>query len=120
MGLLESVAPLMKENSTIITLAATTTRFMNLFVTDDGRIGRILFPLVAGDVLVVLLGGKVPFVLRPCKEHYLLLGECCECCDTCDKGHILTRRTDVPGIMHGEMMKELDEGKRQLQDFALH
>ncbi|KAK8219924.1 hypothetical protein M8818_000339 [Zalaria obscura] len=103
MGLLESVAPLMKENSTIITLAATTTRFMNLFVTDDGRIGRILFPLVAGDVLVVLLGGKVPFVLRPCKEHYLLLGECY-----------------VPGIMHGEMMKELDEGKRQLQDFALH
>jgi hypothetical protein len=30
----------------------------------------------AGDVVCVLYGAKVPFVLRPSNGHYLLVGEC--------------------------------------------
>ncbi len=32
--------------------------------------------MAAGDVICILLGGKLPFCLRPCGHRYLLVGEC--------------------------------------------
>ena len=49
-----------------------------VFVTDDGRIGTGLPGMMAGDVLCVLFGGDVPYILRPTEieGQYLLIGEC--------------------------------------------
>lgn len=51
------------------------------FVTGLGYIGRGPAALQAGDIIAVLLGGKVPFVLRGINGDgscYVLIGECCE------------------------------------------
>ncbi|KAK0646909.1 heterokaryon incompatibility protein-domain-containing protein [Cercophora newfieldiana] len=61
------------------------------FVTESGYIGRGPQRLRTGDIVVVLLGGKVPFILRP----------------------------DVHGIMDGEVMEEIKAGKRDLKEFTL-
>ncbi|KAI1270831.1 HET-domain-containing protein [Xylaria sp. FL0933] len=48
-----------------------------------------------GDIVCVLFGGKMPFCLRPCGSHYLLVGECY-----------------VHGLMEGEAMQLAEQ--RQL------
>ena len=48
------------------------------FVTDGGYMGYGLGGLEKGDIVVVFLGGRVPFVLRPVGDHYLLRGDCCK------------------------------------------
>jgi hypothetical protein len=55
-----------------------------------------------GDIIVVLYGGATPYVLRPKGDKYLFLGE----------GY-------VHSIMRGELVKEVEEGKRQEQVFCL-
>jgi hypothetical protein len=49
--------------------------------------------LNVGDIVCVLFGGKMPFCLRPCGNHYLLVGECY-----------------VHGFMGGEAMEMLARG----------
>ena len=55
-----------------------------------------------GDVVVVFYGGGTPCVLRPKGDRYLLLGT-----------------AYVDSIMNGELVKEVEEGKRQEQEFCL-
>ena len=55
-----------------------------------------------GDLVCVLLGSQVPFVLRQVYGCYVLVGEC-----YCHE------------IMDGEAVRGLDEGKVVLQDFVL-
>jgi len=50
------------------------------FVTDGGYMGYGPKGLQTGDMVVVFLGARVPFVLRSCGNHYLLLGDCCKFC----------------------------------------
>ncbi|RYP08673.1 hypothetical protein DL764_001801 [Monosporascus ibericus] len=61
------------------------------FGTSNGYMGRGLDEVQAGDIVVVLLGAKVPFVLRGCghNSHYRLVGECY-----------------LHGIMNGEVAKD--------------
>jgi hypothetical protein len=49
-----------------------------LFLTDGGMLGTGLPGMVAGDIVCVLFGSDVPYVLRPTgtEEQYLLIGEC--------------------------------------------
>ncbi|KAK1572976.1 heterokaryon incompatibility protein-domain-containing protein [Colletotrichum navitas] len=58
------------------------------FSTKQGWIGFGPDTMRKGDVIVVLSGGDVPFVLRPMQDSYILIGECY-----------------VEGIMYGEMIK---------------
>ncbi|EON65769.1 hypothetical protein W97_05008 [Coniosporium apollinis CBS 100218] len=74
------------------------------FGTRTGYMGRGLHDVRVGDLVVVLLGGKAPFVLREggMKNELLLVGECY-----------------VHGIMNGEAMQGVRDGARVLQDFCL-
>jgi len=55
-----------------------------------------------GDIVVVFYGGGAPSVLRPKGDKYLMLGE-----------------AYVDSIMNGELVREVEEGKRQEQEFCL-
>ena len=58
--------------------------------------------LEVGDVVCVLLGGKMPFCLRPWGTHYLLVGECY-----------------VHGLMNGEAVGMLEREEIAEQVFCL-
>lgn len=47
-----------------------------------------------GDILCILFGGKMPFVLRPIGSYYQLVGECFS-----------------HGLMNGEISNILQNGK---------
>jgi len=55
-----------------------------------------------GDIVVVFYGAGAPCVLRPKGDKYLMLGE-----------------AYVDSIMNGELVREVEEGKRQEQEFCL-
>ena len=78
------------------------TRNRRFFVTEAGHMGlgpRLTEP---GDIVSVLLGSRVPFVLRAVDNHFTLVGECyCH------------------GFMEGEAVHGLDEGRAVLQAFVL-
>jgi hypothetical protein len=63
-----------------------------LFTTRNGFLGVGPLGAKTGDVVVVLFGADVPFVLRPVSAGYKLLGECY-----------------VHSIMHGEVLSVLRE-----------
>lgn len=46
------------------------------FLIRDGRIGIGPKVMEPGDEVVVLLGGKLPFVLRPRPDHHVFIGAC--------------------------------------------
>jgi hypothetical protein len=54
------------------------------------------------DLICVLLGCKIPVVLRPQDDYYILIGEAL-----------------VPEYMKGKVMQERAEGTRRLQSFAI-
>jgi hypothetical protein len=47
-----------------------------LFLTNTGMLGLGPEAMRSGDVVVVLHGGSVPFVLRPVEDLWRLVGEC--------------------------------------------
>ena len=53
---------------------ATTNR--RFFITREGHMGLGPRNIEPGDVVCILLGAQVPFVLRAVKDGYVLLGEC--------------------------------------------
>ncbi|KAF2841182.1 HET-domain-containing protein [Patellaria atrata CBS 101060] len=46
--------------------------------TRKSYFGRVRENVRPGDVICILLGGKIPYVLRPWGDTYKFLGECCE------------------------------------------
>ena len=80
---------------------STITRRRNVFVTEKGYLGLGREDLRKGDLVCILLGGNLPYLLRPKSDTiYQFLGECY-----------------VHGIMDGEAMKGACEGS--YQDFVL-
>jgi hypothetical protein len=61
-------------------------------VTLKGFLTSVPYTTQAGDCIAVLAGGRVPFVLRPTRDHYRLIGPCY-----------------VHGIMNGEAFPEDDD-----------
>ncbi|KAK2016752.1 HET domain-containing protein [Colletotrichum eremochloae] len=86
---------------------ATDGHLTNLFSTVDGYLGRGLSSIREGDIVAVLFGSRLPFVLRKAEESstYQLVSPCY-----------------VPGVMSGELMervhysgeKSQNQGKSEL------
>ena len=73
-------------------MARVATWGHSFFITTKGYMGLGSQAMKAGDVVVVLAGGEVPFVLRRAGELFQLVGECY-----------------VHGIMNGEAVHKVAE-----------
>jgi hypothetical protein len=72
----------------------------NFSVTTGGRFGQMPIGTEKGDLVCVLIGGEVPFVLRPTghgSSSYRLIGECF-----------------LNGVMNGEMLVANEYVERQI------
>jgi len=56
--------------------AKNVRRLNPLIVTSHGHVGRCPPATRVGDLVCVLFGGRVPFVIRPRGDHYRFVGEC--------------------------------------------
>ena len=75
----------------------------SFFWTEKGYMGIGPALLGKGDVVCVLLGCNVPFVLREVEGHHILVGHCF-----------------VLGLMDGEAMEAVEDGKATIQEFEIH
>jgi hypothetical protein len=66
----------------------------HFFMTNKGLLGRAVAKVEPGDVIAIVLGLRVPLILRKYEEHYVIIGECF-----------------VLGLMDGEAMQELESQK---------
>ena len=79
---------------------ATTNR--TFFITREGHMGLGPRNIEPGDVVCILVGAQVPFVLRASNDGYALLGECyCH------------------GIMYGEAVRQADGREAVLRDLVI-
>jgi hypothetical protein len=60
-------------------------------VTHKGHLGLASKHVQTGDIIAILFGGQLPFVLRKVGNHYILIGE-----------------AYIDGIMDGEAAKQHD------------
>lgn len=75
----------------------------NFFLTKSGLMGRGPRVMESGDIVAVLYGGQVPYILRPTTDgHFLFVGACY-----------------VEGLMNGEAIDMLEEGNLEAQIFTL-
>jgi len=58
--------------------SATSAATLAFLIGEHGYMGLGPRTMKSGDIVCVLLGGKVPFVLRPCQQSYYLIGETCK------------------------------------------
>jgi hypothetical protein len=84
---------------TAVLRASHTRRFC---ITSKGYMALAPAEAVQGDLVCVLFGGQTPFILRPTRGNFHLVGACY-----------------VHGIMFGEAMEELRAVKYEMQDFVL-
>jgi hypothetical protein len=72
------------------------------FITKSGYMGIGPMPLEVGDTICVVLGCKVPLLLRKYEDHYILVGECF-----------------VWGLMDGEAIRMKRKGEYRFDIFRL-
>lgn len=82
--------------------ATSATRRKRFFRTAKGYMGLGPPSMVQGDKVCIIFGCKVPLLLREVDGAYLLVGECY-----------------VFGMMQGEMIEELDNGRLEKKIFIL-
>lgn len=88
------------EEEADVTLSYCSGR--RLFRLQNGTFGLGPQSMRLGDIVAVLYGGDFPFVLRPNGDQYFFMG-----CAYVDE------------IMIGELVDEMEDGKRQEQEFFL-
>ncbi len=71
-----------------------TTHGRQLFVSQKGYLGLGPADAKEGDILCILLGVRVPLVLRQERNHYTIIGDCY-----------------VDGVMDGELIEAMEAGK---------
>jgi hypothetical protein len=77
-------------------------RQRRMFWTSDGSLGLGPQCMRVNDIVVVLYGGNIPYVLRPQGDEFLFLGQ-----------------AYMDNIMHAEVIADLRAGKAQEQTFCL-
>jgi len=85
-----------------ITRARISGTGYELLTTDQGLMGIALRGAQKGDLICVLFGSNVPFILRKIEDHYVLVGACF-----------------VLGLVDGEAMQSLENGEVCLQKFHI-
>jgi hypothetical protein len=65
-----------------------------LFITEGKKVGISIEGVQKGDLVCLILGTNVPFILRKLKDNYMPIGE-----------------AYCHGLMNGEGMEDLEEGK---------
>jgi hypothetical protein len=70
-----------------------------LIVTQKQYLGLTSEHVEAGDMIAILMGGQLPFVLREVHNHYILIGE-----------------AYIHGIMDGEAMAQFRASSGSTQD----
>jgi hypothetical protein len=74
-----------------------------LVKTSRGYIGLAPLTTRPGDLVCILLGHRLPVILRAVDKYYLFIGECY-----------------VHGIMYGKPMELLESGTLQAKEFDIH
>ena len=102
-----------------ITLATSGRRF---FVGEAGYQGLALSLAQTNDVVVVLLGGPYPLVLRETEGHYTMVGG--KLTVRGPPRRLISSQThtdtaEVHGIMNGEIMTRLEDGQVELEEFEI-
>jgi hypothetical protein len=83
--------------------AFITSTLRRLFLTENGMYGLGPQCALPGDVVVVLYGGNTPYVLRPKGDgEYLFIGQ-----------------AYIDVIMNGELVRDVEEGKRVEEQFRI-
>jgi hypothetical protein len=75
----------------------------SFFRTQKGYMGLGPNVIEIGDLVCILFGGHVPFILRPKNGYFLLVGE-----------------AYVHGIMEGEAFEKWQAGELKEQGFEIH
>jgi hypothetical protein len=91
-----------KQFESFMLLARTGTHDRRLFRLTNGVVGNGPVLVEKGDVVAVLFGTGVPFVLRPNGNYYQIIGACY-----------------VFGYMHGEAVDEMAESKKEVRWFDI-
>ncbi|KUJ11167.1 uncharacterized protein LY89DRAFT_238894 [Mollisia scopiformis] len=73
-----------------------------LMSSRKGLLGLVPDSTQSGDLVCILFGGRMPFILRPIEEGYFLLGD-----------------SYVHGVMRGEIMADFEEGSFQKTVFSI-
>ena len=90
------------------------------FVSKVGFQGLALSVAQMKDVIVVPLGGACPLILREMEGHYTMVGEAYGTWSvTIDSSQIHADAAAVHGIMNGELMPILEDGKIELEEFEI-
>lgn len=76
----------------------------DVFLSKQGLIGKTQTGVQEGDKICVLLGGRAPFILREVGHG---------------TGYVLVAPCFVLGLMDGEVIQEIDEGKVHLEEISI-
>jgi hypothetical protein len=82
------------------------------FLTEDGYFGLGPVEMEADDVVCVLYGGKVPFILRAIDGT----------CDVCDNDQLCYRLVGfayLHGIMDGETVRGIEADEEECMEFCI-
>lgn len=75
---------------------------LSIFKTSEGHIGLGPKGMANGDIICVLMGYRLPVVLRDVGSGYQLVGDCY-----------------IQGLMDGEALKLVEEGKAEISTFRI-
>lgn len=97
-------------SGTPMSMIKSATAFRRFATTKCGYIGLVPSYAEVEDEIWVLLGGQVLYVLREAERKYILFGE---------KGYEFIGECYMHGLMDGEAMQPLNEGRAQPQTVVL-